>query len=219
MGNPKSTTAQRRIAAACAGAIAFGLGMLPATAAAAPAEQAAPDLNGDGRPDSAALEPVGDGSQQRLTFTVDGRTTERVLPGDAYAGVQPMRITDVNGDGKQEVLVTESVGANTLTFELADLGPDGGVRLMTTSDGQPMPLHEGGGIAARSGYECAPAGQGRMLITLGATNESPTPTPAYDGSRIGWDVRDGVAAQIDEYPFQGVPQDDPVLHVDPATCS
>lgn len=200
------------------GVIAGALGMLPAaTASAAPQQQASPDLNDDGRQDLATLEPVGDGSQQLLRFIVDGRTAEAVLPGDSSAGARPMRMTDINGDGAQELVVTESVGANTETLAVADLGPDGTVRTLTTSDGERLELYEGGGIAARSGYECAPAGNARMLITLGATNEGPA--SAYDGSRIGYEVRDGVATRIDEVPFEGVGQDDPVLQVDPASCS
>ncbi|WP_243789554.1 VCBS repeat-containing protein [Saccharopolyspora gloriosae] len=203
------------------GALAFAMALVPAGIAAADSsQQSTLDLDGNGTLDSARLSAVGDGSQQVIQFTVDGRTTEATLTGDAYAGTRPMRVLDVNNDGRQELLVTESVGANTEWFGIWDLGADGAPRELTTQDGAPLKINEGGGVAARLGYECGPAGSdGRVLITLAASNESQAPEPAYDGKRIAHDVRDGVAAPVDEYPFAGVGQDDPVLDVAPDSCA
>ncbi|MFR9730266.1 FG-GAP repeat domain-containing protein [Saccharopolyspora sp. MS10] len=200
---------------------AAAMALVPAGVAVADStETVTADLDGNGTPDTAKLAAIGDGSQQLLKFTVDGKVTEATLPGDAYAGTQPMRVLDVNHDGRQEVLVAESIGANTAWFSVWDLGADGAPRELTTQDGQPLKINEGGGVAARLGYECAPAGSdGRVLITLAASNESPTTEPAYDGARIAFDVRDGVATPVDEYSFTGVGQDDPVLRVVPESCS
>lgn len=203
------------------GALAFALVLVPVGVAAADStETSTLDLDGNGTLDSARLAALGDGSQQALQFTVDGRVTEAVLPGDSYAGTRPMRVLDVNNDGRQELLVSESVGANTEWFSIWDLGADGAPRELTTQDGAPLKLNEGGGVAARLGYECAPAGSdGRVLITLAASNESPTAEPSYDGRRVAYEVRDGVAAPVDEYPFTGAPQGDPVLVTAPDSCA
>lgn len=208
-------------ASASIGALAAAMALAPfGVAAADSTETSTLDLDGNGTLDTATLAAVGDGSRQVLKFTVDGRVAEATLTGDAYAGTRPMRVLDVNHDGKQELLVSESVGANTEWFGVWDLGADGAPRGMTTQDGRPLKINEGGGVAARLGYECAPAGSdGRVLITLAASNESQTTEPAYDGERVAYDVRDGVATPVDEYPFAGVGQDDPVLVVTPGTCA
>lgn len=204
------------------GALAVAaMALVPAGIAAADSsETSVVDLNGDGTPDTAQLSAIGDGAKQSLKFTVDGRATEAVLTGDPSFGTQPMRVLDVNGDGRQELLVTESVGANTTWFSVWDLGADGAPRELKTQDGEPLKINEGGGIGARLGYECAPAGSdGRVLITLAASNESQTTEPSYDGSRVAYEVRDGVATPVDDYAFTGVGKDDDVLQVQPETCS
>ena len=111
------------------------MALVPAGIAAADSsETSVVDLNGDGTPDTAQLSAIGDGAQQSLKFTVDGRVTEAVLTGDPSFGTQPMRVLDVNHDGRQEVLVTESIGANTTWFSVWDLGADGAPRELTTQD-------------------------------------------------------------------------------------
>ena len=199
--------------AAATSATAVGLALiLSGTASAAPSQTVTADLNGDGTPDSATL-TLTDPSTQTLSMTVNGVTTETATDADPAAGIQPVRVTDVNRDGAQELVVTHSVGANTTFSLLWDYA--NGPRAVHTPDGKPLDLVEGGGVGARSGFECADP----VLITLGATNESPTTEPAYTGQRVAFQVRDGVATETDTVPFANAPSGDPVVQVDPTTCS
>lgn len=213
--------AKNVVAVAVAGAAVLGLPLATATAAfAAPMQQATADLNGDGTPDHVVLSAIGDGSTDRLSFTVDGRTSSVTLPGDPEQGPQPIRVTDMNGDGSREVAINQSVGANTDHFTVWDF--DGaGPRELHLAGGGALELPEGGGIAGRFGYECAGnAAGGRDLITLGATAEDPGAQQlAYDGIRVRYSVQNGVATQVNDYRISHAGQQDPVLSVNPHSCA
>ncbi|OZM70159.1 hypothetical protein CFN78_26680 [Amycolatopsis antarctica] len=204
-------------------ALTAGLFALPVGIASAQeipqVQQAAADLDGDGTADLVTLTPLGDGSVQSLRFTVNGVENSVEMPADAYRGVLPLRVTDINGDGSQEVVVTESMGANTATFSVWDRAADGAPRGLTTEDGQPLKLNEGGGAASRVGYECAASATGRDLITLAASNVGTGTDLVYDGSRVRYQVQDGVATPVDDYTITGALAGDPVLDVDTAACA
>ncbi|MEU0466541.1 VCBS repeat-containing protein [Amycolatopsis sp. NPDC006131] len=200
---------------AAAAALLASVALVPGVASAAPAPQrAAVDLDGDGTPDLATLRTTGVDAQ-RLEFTVRGVTTGADLTGQPA----PMRVTDVDGDGRQEVVVTEVVGANTLWYGVWDY--DGtGPRTLSTSDGEKLYLYEGGGVTTRLGYECAGNSfGGRDLITLRARMDEGTPALTYSGLRVLYEISDGIAREVTTYTITSVPQDDPVLRTTPESCA
>ncbi|KAA9158118.1 VCBS repeat-containing protein [Amycolatopsis acidicola] len=212
-----STTTKITVGTLAAALALLTPGIASATEPSATVQQATPDLDGDGYPDLATLTMAGDG-QQRLDFTVRGETTSVQLTGDPAQGVQPMRVTDMNGDGRQEVVVVESVGANT-TFSTVWDHAGSGPRALSTSDGKPLQLAEGGGMAARLGYECASnAAGGRDLITLQVSRDDGDAV-TYTGSRVRYEITDDVVHQVNDYTISSVGQDDPVLRTAPASCS
>ncbi|MBN6033623.1 VCBS repeat-containing protein [Amycolatopsis sp. 195334CR] len=202
----------------------LALAAVPALAGTASAADSGvtADFTGDGKADTAALAGTGDPARQQLVFNVvDGGTSSIVLPADPVAGPQDLRVTDINGDGRAEVLVTFSRGANTDFSTFVELGPDG-PRTLTGPDGTRFDVTEGGGIAARLGYECASNAEGgRDLITLGATriDTGNGGELVYEGQRTRYAVENGALTEVDTYNFAGAGQDDPVLKTDPASCA
>lgn len=86
---------------------------------------------GDGRLDRVSVKPIaGNSYEQSLVATVGRVAYATRVPVDPSFGVQPLRVTDVNDDGRQEVVVTESVGANIFSFTV--WGLFGGLRPTTT---------------------------------------------------------------------------------------
>ncbi|QFU87226.1 VCBS repeat-containing protein [Amycolatopsis sp. YIM 10] len=175
----------------------LALAAVPALAGTASAADSGvtADFNGDGKADTAALASTGDPAVQQLVFNVDGTTSTITLPADPAAGPQEPRVTDINGDGRAEVLVTFSRGANTDFSTFVELGPDG-PRTLTGPDGTRFDVTEGGGIAARLGYECASNAEGgRDLITLGATriDTGNGGELVYEGQRTRYAVENGTS--------------------------
>jgi hypothetical protein len=174
------------------------------------------DLNGDGRLDEVTATPVaGDPEQQLLTATVRGVRLTAVTPLDSHVGILPLRVVDLNGDGRDEVVVAESVGANTVSFNV--WGLFSGLRPVTGSDGRALKLWEGGGISAHSGYGCEQADGARQLVTVYA-RLSDSEQDVYTGERVTYSVDGGVAFETSRLPVAG-PWDAPGLQVDPLTCA
>jgi hypothetical protein len=201
------------------------LAMFAATfAIAAPATASADDLsvqadlNGDGQLDTVAIQPIaGDPDNQRLVATVGGATLTATMPLNVWQSrVQPLRVVDLDGDGWDEIVVTETVGANTLSFTVWGLfgglnpvvGPD-----LTT----PLRLWEGGGLAAVSRYRCEPAGSGRELVTVLAEPANPD-WSIYEGERVTYAVHNGVATETSRTSVTG-PRDDPEFQYNAETCA
>ncbi|MET1074989.1 MAG: VCBS repeat-containing protein [Umezawaea sp.] len=187
---------------------------VPASAAVQATAQA--DLDGDGVLDTVTAEPIaGTQDEQLLTATIRGlRLTARV-PLASHVGIQPLRVVDLNGDGTDEVVVTESVGANTLGFSA--WGFYGGLRPVTEPGGSVLRLWEGGGLSAIDAYGCLPAGDARALVTVEATLTD-WPNGVYTGTRITSSLAVGVATERARTAVGG-PRDAPGFQVDPADCA
>ncbi|MBP2330045.1 hypothetical protein JOF56_010430 [Kibdelosporangium banguiense] len=194
------------------GLLAFGT---PAYATQ-PGVVARPDLNGDGRADLVAAEVDGSNpNEQVLTATVRGRTYSARLPVDPYYGVQPLRVTDVNNDGREEVAAIEVIGASTEFSSLWGL-TGGRLRAVRKTDGTRLYLIEGGSVREINRYGCESVGKRRQLVVVNAqlTNET---TMVYSGERIRYSVRNGVAVETARTPAAGT-SDAAVFQVDPAAC-
>lgn len=207
---------------ATAGLIAAGLITLATAfpAAADASVTASADLNGDGTADSITLTAQAEGTEQLLSVNVGGTTHELTLllstPDNA---VLPVRVVDTNKDGKDEVLVSESVLDDTTTFDLVDLGADG-LRIVKTPDAQDLRFFQGGGAGARSGYTCKDDffGNNREFTILFAIASNQDPNPDFIGTLASYKVADGVATPTNQIPIFGVKGDNPQLVVNPATC-
>ncbi|MCP2168245.1 hypothetical protein [Goodfellowiella coeruleoviolacea] len=207
-------------AALAAGVTMSALVMAPfGTAFADSVQDVRADLNGDGVLDSARLTDVGNG-WQTLVVTVGDDVVDTGIPWDAPngLGIRPIRVTDVNGDGRQELAVSEAVGANTTTFSVWQYDEVAPLRELTTPNGQPLKLHEGGGVWERTGYECVPASpSGRLLVTLGVQHPDLS-VPVYTGERVTYQVRETTAIPVSKTTLTNVPDGDPRVSTDPASC-
>ncbi|EWC62156.1 hypothetical protein UO65_2522 [Actinokineospora spheciospongiae] len=205
---------------ATAGLIAAGLislvGAVPALAA--PSVTARADLNGDGTAETITLTTQTDGTEQLLSATVGGQTRTLVLPLSSADGAQPIRVVDINKDRKAELLVTESTGDGTTTFNIVDLGT-GGFRVATTPDGQALRFFEGGGPGARSGYTCKEFFGTREFTILFAVASSSAPNPDFIGTLASYRFANGVATPSSQIPIFGVKGDNPQLVVNPSACN
>lgn len=178
------------------------------------------DLDGDGRTDRATIEPVvGDPGRQLLTVTIRGdRVATRVtalIPLASPFGVRPPRVVDLDADGRDEIVVVESVGANT--DGSTAWGLFGGLRPVTSTDGTPLRLWEGGGISALSRYGCEPADGARRLVTVAATLVD-RDNLVYAGDRVTYTVTGGVAVETTRQPVTGA-RDDAAFQTDPGACA
>ncbi|PRY39867.1 hypothetical protein [Umezawaea tangerina] len=186
----------------------------PANAAVQESVQA--DLDGDGVLETVTTEQVaGDSTKQLLSTTIRGLRLTALVPLDSHVGPLPLRVVDLGGDGTDEVVVAESVGANTVGFGV--WGLFGGLRPVTASDGSALRVWEGGGISALNGYGCEDSGGGRSLVTVDArlTNR---PQGIYTGKRVTYSVVDGVATETSRAAVAGA-WDAPGFQVDPAACA
>jgi dipeptidyl aminopeptidase/acylaminoacyl peptidase len=176
------------------------------------------DLDGNGTLDSLSLSQASSTSQV-LEATIGGRVVRATLPSDDFTGVQPMQVTDMNADGKAEVVVTEYWGANTVTMSAWDF--DGrGLRVLSTVDGEPLRLYEGGGISARSGYTCETSRRGKVLVSFSAVwDDDSRDGVTYSGTRTSYLVRDGVATPSARFSFTGVGQSSAWVNGNPAACA
>ncbi|WP_249124331.1 hypothetical protein [Saccharopolyspora erythraea] len=172
------------------------------------------DIDGDGRADPVSLRQVSD-DQMLLRAGLSEEFTDAVVQGNARG--LPLIPVDVDGDGTDEVMVPESVGANTVIYTTWRYTPEAGLHPVRTADGKPLGLAEGGGARALSTYGCTPAPDARLLV---AVNAFATPDDsAFEGERVTYSVRDGIATLVTSAPVQGAGRDDPQLQADPATCA
>jgi hypothetical protein len=177
-----------------------------------------PDLDGDGRADRVTVGVVeGVPDEQELVAVVRGTRFTARMPLYSSIGVGRLRITDVDDDGRDEVVVTESFGANTVLFTVWGLHGTG-LRAVTTPDGGRLVLAEGGGISALSGYGCEVAdGARRLVVVQGELVWSSDPL-VYQGKRVTYTVHDGVATATSTTPVLAG-KDDPAYRVDPRACA
>ncbi len=179
-------------------------------------QTASADLNGDGRVDRVVLRPVdGNPNVQELVAKVGGKRLTATVPMNNYGGVEPMRVVDVNADGRDEVVVTQSVGANTDSFGVWGLH-GGALSPVKLANGTQLILWQGGGISALSRYGCTDGHDGRQLVQVTAVGVGDY--TVYDGESIVYTVGGGVATEVARVPVSG-PREAPGFQVDPAACA
>jgi hypothetical protein len=178
------------------------------------------DVDGDGAANRVTLQQVAPGTQLLRVGMPEEFLGARVEGDESLPLIVPF-VVDVNGDGRDEVVLATSLGANTNTFEVWSVD-DGRLHAVTTEDGRPWRFHEGGGVSAIGAYGCAPGTPGRRLRTVQARLDdaaSGDGTPRYDGAVVTHAVAGGVAHPAATEPLQDVTRDDPRVKADPATCT
>jgi hypothetical protein len=178
------------------------------------------DVDGDGAANRVTLQQVAPGTQLLRVGLADEFVDARVSGHEAVPLIVPF-VVDVNGDGRDELVLATSLGANTTTFEVWSLD-DGRLHAVTTEDGAPWRLYEGGGVSAIGAYGCVPGTPGRQLRDVQARLDdaaSGDGTTRYDGAVVTYAVAGGVAHPAATESLQGVTRDDPRVQVDPATCT
>jgi hypothetical protein len=179
------------------------------------------DLDGDGVPDPVTLTQISPGRQLlRVGFTKE--FLDATVGGDDTVPL-PLtapRPSDLDGDGRAELVLTVAVGANTTTYEVWRYDDVRGLHAVTGDDGTPWHLYEGGGVAAISGYGCAPGEPRRPYAVEARWDESrPEQEPIrYDGEIVTYDLAE-VARPVSTESVQDLTRDDPRLQADPATCA
>ncbi|QWF81179.1 VCBS repeat-containing protein [Amycolatopsis sp. CA-230715] len=199
-------------------AAAIGLtATLTATAAPRPVTATA-DLDGNGEIETVTATMAGD-HEQVISATVNGVATSIRVQADSQFGLQAPRVADLNGDGSQELIVPTSVGANTTQFTA--LHYHDGLQQVVGADGKPLELAEGGGVAAKLGYNCSDTeGGGRVFGTVAAeADDLNAPNLTYSGTRTVYTMRDGALTVQETVPFSHRPDTNPLVVADPATCS
>lgn len=158
------------------------------------------DVNGDGVMDQVTLRSVdGNPYAQSLAVKVGNRTYVAQLPADSVDGtIEQPRITDIDRDGRNEIFVKDSVGANTDWWGIWVL--NGGLRQVTQTDGTPFHVVEGGGFYNVDNYSCV----GTQLVREWASNYMPEPgDETFEGERITYDVHGATATEVSRYPVSG----------------
>ncbi|MCS7475688.1 hypothetical protein ACFFQW_35395 [Umezawaea endophytica] len=173
------------------------------------------DLNGDGVLDTVVAQAIeGNPDEQLLVATINGVRLDARVPLYSRIGVPPLQVVDLNDDGTDEVMVTEALGANTVT--VSTWGLYGGLRPVTWPNGEVMKVWEGGGISSLSAYGCEQAGGGRRLVQVSTSVD--WNTLIYSGDRITYSLAGSVATETSRVPVSGK-RDDPALQTDPAACA
>lgn len=204
-----------------------GLAAALGFAAAAPASAAGPDpvttvadLDGNGEIETVTAQLTGD-SDQLISATVNGAYTSIHLPADSRFGIEAPRVTDLNGDGRAELVVARSIGANTTFYSV--LHYDGrNLSQVVGADDQPFSVAEGGGVAAHLGYQCTPLEGGRAFTTVAAETDDlgrPVDQLTYSGTRTAYTLRDGALSVYEKTSFTARPAKDPVLATDSGSCA
>jgi hypothetical protein len=213
---------------ASAVAVLASAAVLLTSGAATPPAQIVPeqilvtaDLDGDGVPDPVTLQQISPGTQL-LRVALSEEILDATVGGDDSVPL-PLtapRPSDLDGDGRAELVLTVAVGANTTTYEVWRYDDLRGLHAVTGTDGAPWHLYEGGGVAAISGYGCIPGEPRRPYAVEARWDESrPEQEPIrYDGEIVTYDLAD-VARPVSTAAVQDLTRDDPRLKADPATCT
>lgn len=186
--------------------------------AAADGFSAPADLNGDGVLDQVAVRTLPNDPNRQAVVATIGRvsylayTTMNNYP----SGIQPPRVTDVNADGRDEVVVTESVGANTYGFSMWVF--DHGFHKVTRVSGDPLQLWEGGGYSAILGYGCEFTGGQNQLFTVRAQLVDEA-SGRFEGERATFELLDGGVARMTTNSAISGTRAAPVFRIDPRSCA
>lgn len=209
-----------RAMVAVTGAMMGAALLLPASAlAATPPDETRieADMDGDGTYDPVTLQQVTPESMLLRVGLAD-QYLDATVPGNA-SGLAP-RVVDVDADGRDELLVPESVGANTITFTLWSYEPGAGLRHMADPTGAPWKVSEGGGVSAISDYGCIADHDDQQVILINARLDDDAADPStYSGTRTAFTVESGTATPTSTVQIESAPREDPLLQVDSATCA
>lgn len=152
------------------------------------------DLEGDGILEKVVAQPIaGNPDEQLLVTKIRGERLTARAPLASYLGRLELDVADVNDDGRDEVVVTESIGANTNGMSVWGLY-GGGLRPVIKADGSVLKLWEGGGVSAHFRFTCEPVGDRRGLVTIRA-ELTDWQLGIYTGERVSYTVRDGLATE------------------------
>ncbi len=204
--------------AAIVPALAHPLGNPLAAAPANDPVTTVADLDGDGEIETVTAQ-LTRATDQVISATVNGAFTSIHLPADSSVPLQAPRVTDLNGDGRAELIVTQSVGANTTFFTA--LHYDGrNLGQVVDNDSKPLSVAEGGGVAAHLGYQCTPLnGGGRTFEIVASEADDVSAEPlTYSGTRTTYTLRDGALTTQNTQTIGKRPVTDPILGTDAATC-
>lgn len=210
------TTRTLAAAAMAAAALLFVPGVAAADEQAAVVNTDA-DVDGDGRAEPVTLRQLSPGTQLLRIDLPSGYVEDQVRGDEGLPLIVPF-VVDVNADGRDELVVATAVGANTTTFEVWSFDDDR-LHAVTTEDGAPWRLFEGGGVSAIGEYGCTPDRGLRDVQARLDEAASAGGTPRYDGTAVTYTVAGGVAYPAETEPLQDVTRDDPRVQADPATCA
>lgn len=212
---------------ALAGAAVAAAALLLVPGVAAAREQAAlvstnADVDGDGLAEPVTLRQLSPGTQLLRIDLPSGYVEDQVhgLDGAELPLVVPS-VVDVNGDGRDELVLTLALGVNTSTFEVWGFDNDR-LHALTTEDGAAWRLYSGGGQSAIGEYGCLPGTPGRQLRTVRAVIDngaSRDGTPRYDGEVVTYTVDGGVAHPAATDHLENVTREDPRAQADPVICA
>jgi hypothetical protein len=155
------------------------------------------DLDGNGKPDRLAVwrrsddpRPVQgtpDQANGAVAYLDDGSyhfleepTPNWAQPPDVLF---PHAVVDLNGAGRQEVLLTSLIGANTDHYGVLSLTADRRLHAVRTRD-EVQYLTAGGGAGYGSGYGCVTSGGGRLVADVGRSSDSSAAGPY--GAAFSW---------------------------------
>jgi hypothetical protein len=201
-----------------AAALAFAA---PATAAAStPAvlseHVTEADVNGDGQLDRVAVREIeGNQNLQFLVVTIGRVNYVARVPLSSAWGVQPLRVTDMNRDGRQEVVVTESVGANTYGFSVWGVFTNG-MHQVRESAQTPLRLWEGGGASAINLYGCNAVNRELIVLAAEVVNGQPD---LYAGTRSTYFLGPDGTAELESRTWATGFRDSAFFQLEPSTCA
>lgn len=206
------------VVALTAAAVVSAAGAAAATAQEWETATTYADVDGDGTLNAVTVREVAPDTQT-LTFAFPGEVIDTAFAADSRTPLQRPRPVDINGDGRDEVVVASAVGANTVTFNIWKYEPGQGIVRLTTSAGAPFDVFEGGGAAAIGRYGCVPVPTGRHFLTVDAQLVGTEGgQPVYDGERTTYSVNRNATTVETVTPIHRARADDPRLAADPATC-
>jgi hypothetical protein len=169
------------------------------------------DVNGDGVMDRVSVSTVdGNPNAQTLAVKVGRLNYVKQIPMDNFdSTVQQPRITDINQDGRAEILVTDSIGANTLGLSVWVV--DGGLHQVTWTETQPLRVWESSSFYNVDGYRCA---DGKLVTVRGSSYDSADGT--FVGAYTTYDLHGRTATMVSSAPVSG-PRS--AFWTDPKSCA
>ncbi len=180
------------------------------------------DLDGDHIADTVSAVQTSEGGWQLKADLSSGGTRTAPLPDDDGIGRVGLQASDVNSDGRDEVVTPVYVGMNQNAYNIyvasGDTGATG-LAPLRGQDGQPFQLLTGGYPHGVTGFGCTDGQDGRLLYTINGAGHSGPGGPLYDGHRISHKIVDGVVTAVSDDPFKDVPPTDPIVRYDTASCA